>query len=244
MAISTITTAQAISERRFYSGMALAILVTVLVGFARSFFLRPLFPGHPSPPEPIFYIHGATFTLWIFLLVAQTVLISKQRIQLHRQIGPAGGVLAVFMVILGTIGALTAAGREVQFMPQPVPPLAFLAVPVFDMIIFPIFIAAAFVARHDSQSHKRWMLLATFNLTTAAIARWPVIETLGPLVFFPLTDLFIVALAIWDIRTRGKLHPVTLWGGLVTIISQPLRLMISGTDAWLAFAEWSTGMLK
>ena len=41
-------------ERRFYTGMALALLVTVGVGFARSFFLRPLFPAWHSPSEPIF----------------------------------------------------------------------------------------------------------------------------------------------------------------------------------------------
>jgi len=66
---------------------------------------------------------------------------------------------------------------------------------------------------------------------------------LGPLAFFGLTDLFIVALAIWDFRTRGRLHPVTLWGGLLIIVSQPLRLVVSGTAGWLAFARWATGLL-
>ena len=37
------------SERRFYTGMALAILATVLVGSARSFYLKPVFPGWPAP---------------------------------------------------------------------------------------------------------------------------------------------------------------------------------------------------
>jgi len=87
------------------------------------------------------------------------------------------------------------------------------------------------------------MLLATVNLVTAAIARWPGVLPLGPLAFFGLTDLFIVALAIWDFRTRGRLHPVTLWGGLLIIVSQPLRLVVSGTAGWLAFARWATGLL-
>ena len=30
-------------------------------------FLRPLFPAWPSPPEKIFYVHGALFTAWIVL---------------------------------------------------------------------------------------------------------------------------------------------------------------------------------
>ena len=73
MASQAISRARWSGEHRFYTGMMLAILVTVFVGFARSFFLRPLFPTWPSPPEKIFYVHGALFTAWIVLLVAQAL---------------------------------------------------------------------------------------------------------------------------------------------------------------------------
>ena len=59
-----------------------------------------------------------------------------------------------------------------------------------------------------------------------------------------LAYLFIVALAIWDSRTRGALHPVTRWGGLALIVSLPVRLALSGTAAWLAFAAWLTGLAR
>jgi hypothetical protein len=65
----------------------------------------------------------------------------------------------------------------------------------------------------------------------------------NPLIFFGFADLFIVALAAWDFRSRGRLHPATVWGGLVLIASQPLRLTVMGTPAWLAFAAWATGLL-
>ena len=65
------------SERRFFTGIAVAILVTVSIGFSRSFFLRPLFPDWPSPSEGIFYVHGAAFTAWIALLVVQTSLVAN-----------------------------------------------------------------------------------------------------------------------------------------------------------------------
>lgn len=234
---------RASAERHFYTGMALAILATVIVGFSRSFFLRPLFPEWPSPPETIFYIHGAVFTLWIVLLVVQASLVAGGRTEMHRRIGPFGALLAVAMVVLGTLGALTAARRATGFVEVPVPPLQFLAIPTFDMLLFAIFVGLAIAARRDPQTHKRWMLLATVNLVTAAIARWPGVPSLGPLAFFGLTDLFVAALAIWDFRSRGRLHPVALWGGLLIIVSQPLRLVISGTQGWLAFARWATGLL-
>lgn len=232
-----------VSERRFFTGMALAIVVTVFVGFARSFFLRPLFPDWPSPPETIFYVHGVVFTAWVVLFTAQTSLVAGGRTDLHRRIGPYGGALAVAMVVLGVLGALTAAKRATGFVGIPVPPLQFLAIPLFDTALFATLVALALGQRRDAQRHKRWMLLATISLVTAAIARWPGVAPFGPLAYFALTDLFVIALAVWDFRARGRLHPVTVWGGLLIIVSQPLRLSVMGTEGWLAFARWATGLL-
>lgn len=242
MTALTATLEHAPAERRFFGGMALAMLAVVVLGFSRSFFLRPLFPDHPSATETIFYVHGAVFFAWMVLLVLQTSLIAGGRVALHRRIGPFGALLAAVVVVLGVHAALMAASRATGFTRIPVPPLQFLAVPLFDIALFGAFVGLAIARRRDAQSHKRWMLLATTNLVTAAVARLPGIVSLGPPAFFGLTDLFIVALAVWDWRTRGRLHPATLWGGALIILSQPLRLVVSGTDGWLALARWATGV--
>jgi hypothetical protein len=243
MAAQASPSARWSGERRLYTGMAIAILVTVLVGFARSFFLRPLFPTWPSPPEKVFYLHGAFFTAWVVLLVAQASLVAVGRTDVHRKLGVWGVALAIGMVMLGVLGALTAARRPTGFVGIPVPPLQFLVVPMFDMLLFASFVGLAIAKRGDPQAHKRWMLLATINLITAAIARWPGVITVGaPPLFFGLTDLFLVPLVIWDVKSRGRVHPATLWGGLLIVVSQPLRLVVSGTAAWLAFARWATGL--
>ncbi|HET9338420.1 MAG TPA: hypothetical protein VFQ55_05435 [Casimicrobiaceae bacterium] len=231
------------SERRFYTGISIAILATVLVGFARSFFLRPLFPDWPSPTERVFYVHGAVFTAWIVLLVTQASFVAAGRTDIHRRTGGFGAGLAALMVVLGVYAALIAARRPGGFIDVPVPPMQFLAVPFFDLMLFGSLVALAIAKRGEPQAHKRLMLLATINLTTAAIARWPVVSTLGPPAVFGATDLFIVALAAWDVRTRGRLHPATLWGGLAILVSQPLRLLVSGTEVWQAFARWATGLV-
>jgi len=244
MAVQAIPRVRWSGERSFYTGMALAILVTVYVGFARSFFLRPLFPTWPSPPETLFYVHGAVFAAWFVLLVAQASLVAAGRTDVHRKLGRWGVVLAAGMVVLGVLGALTAARRPTGFVGIPVPPLQFLVVPLVDMVMFASFVGLAIAKRSDPQAHKRWMLLASINLITAAIARWPGVITVGaPPLFFGLTDLFLVPIVIWDRKSRGRVHPATLWGGLLTVVSQPLRLVVSGTTAWLAFARWVTGLL-
>lgn len=233
------------AERRFYTAMSIAMFLVAYIGFARSFFLRPLFPDWPAPAEPIFYVHGALFATWCVLLITQASLVGLARVDLHRRMGIGGAVLAAAMVAAGFFGALVAAQRPTGFVGVPVPPLQFLAVPMFDITLFGTFVWLAVARRRDAQAHKRWMILATVNLLGAAFARWPGVLELGnPFVYFGLADLFIVALALWDFRSRGRLHPATLWGGLAIVVSQPLRLAVMGTPAWLAAAEWLTGPLS
>lgn len=232
------------AERLFYTGIAVAMFSTVFLGFARSFFLRPWFPEVPAPTEPVFFVHGVAFTAWLVLLVVQPALVAAHRTDLHRKVGWLGAGLAVAMVALGVYGALVAARRPTGFVEVPVPPLQFLAVPLFDMALFATLVGLAVAKRRDTQSHKRLMLLASVNLLAAGIARWPfAMMQAGPPMYFGLSDLFIVALLAWDLASRGRLHPVTLWGGLAIVVSQPLRLVLSGTGAWLTFAGWAVGLL-
>ena len=237
-----IVRSRGMSERHFHLGMSVALLVAVLVGFSRSFFLRPFFPTWPSPQEPIFYVHGAVFAGWFALLVVQAWLIGAKRVQVHRRLGYGGAVLGAGMVVLGFVASLAAARRPTGFVGIPVPPLQFLIIPVVDMLIFGSFLALGVLSRREPGVHKRWILLASISMITAAVARWPGVVGASPLVFFFLADLFLVPLVVWDRRSRGRVHPVTLWGGLALVLSQPLRLILSASPAWLAVARWLTGV--
>jgi len=224
--------------RRFYVGVAIAVLITVFLGFSRSYFLKAYF-GTPEL-SLLVHIHGLVFTSWVLLFLAQTTLVATGRTDLHRKLGVGGAVLAALLLIIGTTTAIL---RVQGGRPAPipgVPPLSFLAVPLFDMVVFVILIGAGLVLRNRPDTHKRLMTLATIALMSAPIARIPGVLRAGPPGFFGLTDLFIVAMLVYDFATRGKVHPATIWGGLVIVASQPLRLMISGTPAWLAFAGWLT----
>jgi len=234
-----------VTERRFYTFMSIAMLAVAGIGFARSFYLRPLFPDWPSPPEPIFHVHGLFFSAWCVLLMTQAMLIGVGRADIHRKLGAVGVVVAIGMVVLGILGSLIAANRPTGFVGVDVPPLQFLVVPFFDIAFFAAFFGLALRNRHDPQAHKRLMLLATVALLGAAFARWPYVwQVPNPFLYYGLADLFIVALAVWDFRSRGSLHPVTRWGGLALILSVPARLALSGTAAWLAFAAWLTQLAR
>ena len=224
--------------RRFYVGMAIAVLITVFLGFSHTYFLKAYY-GTPEL-SLLVHIHGLVFTSWVLLFLAQTSLVATGHTDRHRKLGVAGAVLAALLLIVGTATAIL---RVKSGRPSPipgVPPLSFLAVPLFDMVAFALLIGAGLVLRNRPETHKRLMTLATIALTSAPIARLSFVRPGGPPAFFGLTDLFIVAMLVYDFATRGKAHPATIWGGLVIVASQPLRLMISGTPAWLAFAGWLT----
>jgi hypothetical protein len=241
------------AERRFYLAFTAAIIAAVVLGFSRTFFFRPWFPEWAQahgPPETFFYFHGVLFVAWLLLLLAQTSLITSGRVALHRRLGPLGGALAIAMVVVGTIGALIAAGRPTGFVNVPVPPLQFLAIPLADMALFGGFAALGLVNRRKPQSHKRYMLLASIALVGAAVARWPFAGMTGPspVPGFSMmdlaVDLFLLSIVVWDVASRGRLHPVTLWGGLALIAAQPLRMLLSQTPAWLAFAGWAVSLVR
>lgn len=248
MGLSVPPLADRHQESRFYSAMVIAMAIVVFIGFSRTFYLKGWFPEAAEfiPPERFFSFHGAVFSAWLLLLVVQATLVRAGGISVHRRLGLAGMVLAAAVVISGIYGSLLAASRPGGFLGVPVPPEQFLVVPLGGMVLFGGFVTLAFRRRHGRKAHKRLIVLATVNLLDAAIVRvLPVawLEAVGVLAAYWLADLFIVALAVWDYRSLGRLHPVTLWGGLLTIVSQPLRLPFAATDGWQAFASWAMALV-
>jgi hypothetical protein len=224
--------------RRFYVGMAIAFAITVFAGFSRSYFLKAYF-GTPELSRLV-HLHGLLFTSWVLFFLLQTTLVATGRTYLHRRMGVAGGVLATLVLIVGTVTAIHRAKTGVSPIPG-VPVLSFIAIPLFDMLLFAILVGTALYFRRQLEWHKRLMTLSMIAIIPAPIARlhFPLIPA-GPPAFFGLADLFIVAMILYDVVNRRRVHPATIWGGLLIVISQPLRLIISGTPAWLSFAGWLT----
>ncbi len=230
-------------DRLLYGGMAAALGLTVLAGFAPSYYSRFLEGGPTAtlsggPFTRLVHVHGALFTAWMVLFVIQTALVASRKVAMHRRLGIAGAVLAAGMVVTGTLVAIATAARGSSAAGMT--PLAFLVIPLFDMVLFATFVTIALIRRRDREAHKRLMLLAYISIVTAAVARLPGVLPLGPPAFFGLSFLFVIAAAIYDFVTRGRVHRAYLWGGAFILISVPVRLAISSTAAWRAVAEMLT----
>jgi len=223
-----------INDRKLYLIASILIPIIVLIGFARTYYLKGLF-ATPPIPSPLVHLHGLIMTSWVVLFVTQVTLVATRRTKLHQRLGVLGAVLACLVFVVGVLTAVYAAARGAS--PGP-PALQFLIVPIVDMLVFAALIGAALYFRRKLDVHKRLMLLAAISLLTPAIARIPLrfIETGGPLAFFGLTDFCLLACVAFDTIKHRRLHPVFLWGTLLVILSQPLRLLFSATDLWLKIA--------
>src|SRR6266850_4275917 len=159
-------------ERWFYIGMSIAVVVTVFAGFAPTYYLRPRFTT--TPLMPLLHLHGLVFTSWIALFLIQTTLVAAHRTDIHRRLGIAGGVIATLVVMVGLSTAIIRASQGAAPPGVGGPsPLAFLVVPLGDMLVFAILVGSGFYYRRRPDVHKRLMLLATVSILTAAIARLP-----------------------------------------------------------------------
>lgn len=231
-------------DRLFYSGMAVAMTLTVIAGFARTYYFRG-YLGDPATFSgaaaltPIIHLHGALFTAWMVLFIVQTGLIAARRVAVHRRLGFAGAGLAAAMVVVGVKTAIAGAQRGAG--PPGIDPLVFLVVPLFDIALFAGFVAAAMWRRRDKEAHKRLMLLAYVAIVTAGVARIPGVLPFGPLAFFALSFLFVLAGIIYDRVSRGRIHRVYVVGGAILVLSVPVRLALSGTAAWQSFARSLVG---
>jgi uncharacterized membrane protein YozB (DUF420 family) len=228
-------------DRLFYGGMAVALAATTLGGFASTYYVR-FFDGGPratisgGPFTSLVHLHGALFTAWVALVLVQTTLISTRRVAVHRKLGVFGGVLGAAMIVVGTFTAIAMARRGGA--PPGIGPIEFLAVPLFDMVMFALFLTGALVWRRDKETHKRLMLLAYASILAAPIARLPGVLPLGPLGFYGLAFLVVIAGVLYDYLSRGRVHKAYIWGGALLFASVPLRLALSGTAAWRGFAQF------
>jgi len=225
-------------ERWFYVCMSIAVVITVFAGFAPTYYLRPRFTA--APLMPLLHLHGLVFSSWIVLFVVQTMLVAAHRTDIHRRLGILGAVIAVLMILIGFTTAVIRASQGATPLPA-ISPLSFLVVPLGDISVFAVLIGAGFYYRRRPDVHKRLMLLATISILAAAIARLPLaIMQAGPPAFFGFTDIFILVCVLYDLITLRRIHRATALAGLLIILSQPLRLMLGGTHAWLSFAAWLT----
>jgi hypothetical protein len=228
------------ADRIFFGSMAVALGLATLIGFAPSYYFHDYF-GRPAVP-PILHLHGLVFSAWVLTYIGQTALISAGQPKLHRTVGGFAVALAIAVCLLGIVVAIERGRNGVP--PPGRDPASFLIYPFVSIGMFAWLFGLALLRRNKAQHHKRLMLLATLSLVVTPMARLskmlysPWIPPIGGML---IADLFLIALVGFDLKTRGKLHPATMLGGGVFLVSEPLRVLISQTQVWQRFAHTLIG---
>jgi len=230
--------------RYFYFHMALACMAVAFLGFAPTYWL-PLASGSFAS-TPVVHFHGMLFFSWTLYFAFQTWLAASGRTARHRAIGVIGVSLATAMTIFGFLVAVNAMERSAA-MGQTDAGIAFAIVPLSGILFFAVVFALAIANTRRPETHKRLMLLAAISILDAAVARWfltflappgppgppPVPVTIGPALVAYL--LLVVAIVV-DWRSRGRPHPVYIYGGAALLAVKLLNWPISTTAAWHALA--------
>jgi hypothetical protein len=228
----------------FYFNMALACMATAFLGFAPTYWL-PLARGSFSA-APLVHFHGLLFFTWTLYFAFQTWLAASGQTAHHRSLGMIGVSLATAMTIFGFFAAVHVMKRSAA-MGLADDGIAFSIVPLSGILFFAVVFILAIAANRKPETHKRLMLLAGISLLDAAVARWfltflappgpagppPVPVTIAPAL---VAYLLLVVAIVHDWRTRGRPHPVYVYGGLALVAVKFLNWPISATPAWHAFA--------
>jgi FtsH-binding integral membrane protein len=234
----------AIIRHRFPIIAITALSALIFVGFARTFYLKFLFDAPPL--TVVMQLHGLLATLWLALHYTQARLVAAHRVDIHKRLGIVtacvGFLLAYQALSLGI--ARVAAGHA----PPGRDPLQFLSVPIGTATMFAGFLVAGLLMRRKREWHKRFMFFATLALIVPAVGRLDtfVMTPLGlpRAVLATYITIAFVAWAWWDDwRKLRRVHPAYIWGGLLLIVSLPLRRAIGMTDWWRPIAEWILGSL-
>ncbi len=218
----------------FFLAMALLILAVVFIGFARTYYLAGVI--HAKLPSPLVHLHGALFSCWILLLIAQVTLVSVGQVRWHMRLGVLGMVLAGLLALVGFATLIAAVRRGAA---PGMSTEALFAVDVLQLLVFAVLIVWAFMNRSDGSAHKRLIIIATVALLGPALSRWPFAFVFSSdLVFFGILDSFLIFMIAFDLWSRGKVHLATISGSLLILVMDFAMRPLAHSPLWREFTAW------
>lgn len=231
------TSVEAPHPRRFFQAMSGVLLVLVLAAFTPTFYFGERF-GAGSYPTYL-ALHGLLLTLWFVALFIQSTLVAERGIRLHRRFGLLAALLGIAVVPSGLAAALGFPARLIAAegeLPAVVERLGTVVWGNVGMLAaFSLLLGAGLLVRRRRGWHRRLMLISGISLTGPAFARIARFESFDWITEAPLiavgTALLLGTMALFDLRSRGRLHAATVIGGALTVGLTGLGAAFGATDA-------------
>jgi uncharacterized membrane protein YozB (DUF420 family) len=235
-------------DRWSYVCLALVVVGLNVAAFGPSL-IEPSARAVPLPLTTLVAVHAAVSAAWLLVFLAQTVLVATGRTAVHRRLGIAGVLLAAAFVVTGPLVTIAQARRgfdlSSDLVPRGTSQSAGVSLSVlFVFVAFGLLVAGAVWYRRRPEVHKRLMLLAILGPLMGApvshlVGHWDFLRPWAGAIL-PLSNaLLLAALPIHDRLTRGRIHPVSLWGAIIVMVSFNVFFgAVAPTVAWQHFAEW------
>ncbi|PZN93837.1 MAG: hypothetical protein DCF31_11480 [Alphaproteobacteria bacterium] len=224
----------------FFPGLIAIIWLIMLIGFVPEVVQRMNSDAEPFPL--VIHAHAVVYFGWLTFLASQVVLVRTGNIAWHRRMGTVGVAMAIAVIILGPAAALTQQLSHVARQPP-----QFLGLQFANVIVFGGFVIAALALRVQPAAHKRLMVVGTLALIGAGFGRVvrlvtgaPPPSTLIPGVYIA-ANVLLLAIAIHDYRTRGRLHPVFLPAAALFVGSELVVGLLLRSPAWIGFTRALVG---
>jgi hypothetical protein len=219
-------------------------LVLLLVGFAPTFFLKPIF-GAGKPLTLLVFAHGVAATAWIAVFLLQYFGASRGSLERHKWFGVLGATLFGLVVALSIV---TVVARVNAANPSTagITPLLALAYPFWVLVEVVIFVTAAIAAIGRPDWHRHFQLAGFFVFLAPATARaLRFVIAAGPLATYGSLAisllLYIGATGLKDKRTGNFSQAALVAIGVQLVATLLLYLSLSGASWWLQFASALTG---
>ena len=145
---------------RFYLWFHACAFLIVFAGFARTYYLRPIFEVRPLPL--LLHLHGFLFTSWFVLFFVHSRLVATDRVDLHQRLGILGAILAPLCTGVALTVAIHAGRRSHLANPASFTNLGVrpLAMDFGTNLMFLVLVAIALYLRRRPDFHKRFLVLA------------------------------------------------------------------------------------
>lgn len=218
----------------FFTLLGLMMLALAIGGFWPQYFSA--ITGRAPQATTQFWlihVHAGLFTGWMLLYVSQATLIMSGQARTHLKIGPWLVAYGFATAAVGLYAAGSLADRLGRRENDSEAAAAFVLFPVFDMVYFAGFLAAAVIYRKHIDLHKRAMLLATFSIAVVGLGR--LVDRMG-FESIAVSQAMILAplliATVYDLLLSRRLYPIVAVGLALHLV----RLNadnFTNSEAWL-----------
>ncbi len=215
-------------KRGYFSVVSFVVLALSVWGFSDNLVWDV---GQPSNQDPKFIVHGVFCLAWVALFFAQSSLVRRRNLRLHRKLGIAAFLVAIG-VTLSTAYVFVAVWKGWDAMSYLVRANRLL-LPGFSLMVL-----LAFLSRRRPDRHKRFVLIGTLYMLEPVLSR--AFDPVEPLLlrlmgeqidmywwvfFYVVWSGLFLSLVVYDRVVEDRVHPVTRWGIVGFVVAWLIALL-------------------